>query len=251
MSVLIASAPSHTSIELISTLSHRFIVTLPQTTNNVKEEEEEDKEVPKNILMEFQVEEGKNHYQIGTKSTSIHPILSNLSDVIIPLGNTHTTHMSAKFKSLYPFKLTRFYDDNSQEGVYQGTISLGQENTVATYEGHVFFFVLSSDLENEKKKIKKTLRLFSFTMRKDKYLYVLFPQREEEKALVPVELMSDVEKEIAFNQVLHLFLSLFPEFFLCFSPFLLSLHSFSYFASLLSFFCCLLKALLCIYLGVF
>ena len=236
MSVLIASAPSHTSIELISTLSHRFIVTLPQTTNNVKEEEEEDKEVPKNILMEFQVEEGKNHYQIGTKSTSIHPILSNLSDVIIPLGNTHTTHMSAKFKSLYPFKLTRFYDDNSQEGVYQGTISLGQENTVATYEGHVFFFVLSSDLENEKKKIKKTLRLFSFTMRKDKYLYVLFPQREEEKALVPVELMSDVEKEIAFNQVLCLFLSLFPEFFLCFSPFLLSLHSFSYFASLLSYF---------------
>eukprot|EP01034_Spumella_vulgaris_P031088 gene31088-38420_t len=71
--------------------------------------------------------------------------------------------MAAKFRSLSPKKIQIWYDDGG-DGVEQGYLSLGQETTTNTYNGHVFFFTEFGNRDNE---------LARFTMDPDKVHYVI------------------------------------------------------------------------------
>jgi len=57
---------------------------------------------------------------------------------IKPIGQ-RTTAMSAKFRCLTSYEVDYYYDDGD-EGTFQGTLSLGKETTINTYETHVFYF---------------------------------------------------------------------------------------------------------------
>lgn len=67
-----------------------------------------------------------------------------------PLERAHqaSSAMAAKFRSLSPKKIQIYYDDG-RGGVEQGHLSLGQETTTNTYEGHVFFFTEYGNKKNE------------------------------------------------------------------------------------------------------
>lgn len=77
----------------------------------------------------------------------------------VKLLNSRTTAVAAKFRSLVPENIKIWYENN-QGGSFQGSLSLGKEYTLNTYEGHVFFFT------NE----AKTKEFARFTMSKDQVL---------------------------------------------------------------------------------
>lgn len=93
--------------------------------------------------------------------------------------------MAAKFRSLVPYKIRIFYEDG-RGGTEQGHLSLGQETTTNTYEGHVFFF---TDYRNKLKEIAR------FTMTKDTVLYLI----EDEEHPPPRQLREQTDRELAFN----------------------------------------------------
>ena len=62
----------------------------------------------------------------------------------IQILNKHSTSAAAKFRSLVPTPVDVWFDD-SRGGSFQGTLNLGQEYTVNSYEGHVFFFTPHND----------------------------------------------------------------------------------------------------------
>jgi hypothetical protein len=64
--------------------------------------------------------------------------------------------MSAKFRCLA--KDIEMWFDDGLSGSYQGRLQLGQESTINTYEGHVFYFT------NAKNKSQEYAR---YTMSKD------------------------------------------------------------------------------------
>ena len=74
----------------------------------------------------------------------------------VKILNTRTTAVSAKFRSLVPETIKIWYE-NKQGGAFQGSLGLGKEYTLNTYEGHVFFFT------NE----AKTVEYARYTMQKD------------------------------------------------------------------------------------
>lgn len=74
----------------------------------------------------------------------------------VKLLNARTTAVSAKFRSLITEPIKIWYENN-QGGSFQGSLSLGKEYTLNTYEGHVFFFT------NE----EKTVEYARHVMRKD------------------------------------------------------------------------------------
>lgn len=57
-----------------------------------------------------------------------------------------TTAMAAKFKC-HCTAVDYYYDDGGA-GVFQGSLSLGKETTINTYEGHVFYFTQKNKKEN-------------------------------------------------------------------------------------------------------
>lgn len=77
--------------------------------------------------------------------------------------NTVSTSVNAKFRNLVPTTIDVWYEDG-RGGSSQGTLSLGMEYTVNTYEGHVFFFTEHGD---------KSRVLARHLVSKDKVLYVI------------------------------------------------------------------------------
>ena len=153
--------------------NHRFIVV--------------EKSNRSNILHDFQAMRGIKKISIGRD----HPLAQlSLDEIVVPLIGPPTQAMSAKFKSLYPHKLHRWFDDGGQ-GVYQGYVAMGQEGTINTYHSHVFYFTLADDSSKE---------VARFTMNKNQFLYVIYPNSDEDKALVPQELFTAAEEEIRFGE---------------------------------------------------
>lgn len=74
----------------------------------------------------------------------------------VKILNTRTTAVSAKFRSLISEPIKIWYENNNG-GSFQGSLSLGKEYTLNTYEGHVFFFTNDA----------KTKEYARFVMRKD------------------------------------------------------------------------------------
>ena len=61
---------------------------------------------------------------------------------------SRTTAMSAKFRCFVPSTVHIWYD-NGLGGSFQGSLTLGKEYTINTYEGHVFFFTEGDDKTKE------------------------------------------------------------------------------------------------------
>ena len=62
--------------------------------------------------------------------------------------NSRTTAMSAKFRCFVTSTVHIWYD-NGLGGSFQGSLTLGKEYTINTYEGHVFFFTEGDDKTKE------------------------------------------------------------------------------------------------------
>jgi len=80
----------------------------------------------------------------------------------VKLLNTRSTATSAKFRSMVPDTINIWYE-NRQGGVFQGSLTLGKEYTINTYEGHVFYFTNQD----------RSVEYARFTMRQDQVLYVI------------------------------------------------------------------------------
>jgi len=113
------------------------------------------------------VEEGVDYYAFGPVQGHISPLPVSKETAApiavarpihpsVKLLNSRTTAVSAKFRSLIPEPIKIWYENN-QGGSFQGSLSLGKEYTLNTYEGHVFFFT------NE----EKTVEFARHVMRKD------------------------------------------------------------------------------------
>ena len=77
--------------------------------------------------------------------------------------NSKTTAMSAKFRCFVPSTVHIWYD-NGLGGSFQGSLTLGKEYTINTYEGHVFFFTEGDD---------KTKEYARFSMDKNQVTYLV------------------------------------------------------------------------------
>ena len=84
---------------------------------------------------------------------------------IKPIGQ-RTTAMSAKFRCLTSYEVDYYYDDG-EDGTFQGTLSLGKETTINTYETHVFYFT---------RKGRKNKEVIRFEMNADQILVRLTPR---------------------------------------------------------------------------
>lgn len=120
------------------------------------------------------VEEGVDYYAFGPVQGHISPLPVSKETAApvavarpihpsVKLLNSRTTAVSAKFRSLIPEPIKIWYENN-QGGSFQGSLSLGKEYTLNTYEGHVFFFT------NE----EKTVEFARHVMRKNQVLSVIF-----------------------------------------------------------------------------
>lgn len=72
-----------------------------------------------------------------------------ISKYVIYTQNIPINAMSIKFRSLILNDITIWFDDNTNEGVYQGYLKFGQETTITSYPGHVFFFKDAYDNTNQ------------------------------------------------------------------------------------------------------
>jgi hypothetical protein len=82
----------------------------------------------------------------------------------VKILNQRTTAVSAKFRSMVPETVKIWYE-NGRGGSFQGTLTLGKEYTLNTYEDHVFFFT------NE----AKTKEFARFRMNKNRVRYNATP----------------------------------------------------------------------------
>lgn len=57
--------------------------------------------------------------------------------------NQRSTSVNVRFRSLAPM-IDMWYDGGGDEPSYQGSLALGQESNVNTYEGHVFFMTVGT-----------------------------------------------------------------------------------------------------------
>lgn len=103
----------------------------------------------------------------------------------IQILNTKSNSHSAKFRSLIHEPIDVWYEDN-RGGSYQGSLSLGKEYTVNSYEGHVFFFTSKGN------KAKEYAR---FRINKDKILYVI----QDNDHPAPQHLLDHLAKEETFR----------------------------------------------------
>ena len=82
---------------------------------------------------------------------------------LVTILNVKTTAMSAKFRCFVPSKVHIWYD-NGQDGSFQGSLTLGKEYTINTYEGHIFYFT-EGDV--------KTKEYARFVMNKDQVFLLI------------------------------------------------------------------------------
>eukprot|EP00598_Pedospumella_elongata_P003827 CAMPEP_0184979112 /NCGR_PEP_ID=MMETSP1098-20130426/9466_1 /TAXON_ID=89044 /ORGANISM="Spumella elongata, Strain CCAP 955/1" /LENGTH=511 /DNA_ID=CAMNT_0027502379 /DNA_START=62 /DNA_END=1597 /DNA_ORIENTATION=- len=140
------------------------------------------------------VEEGVDYYAFGPVHGHISPLpvaketaapvaVARPIHHSVKLLNSRTTAVSAKFRSLIPEPIKIWYENN-QGGSFQGSLSLGKEYTLNTYEGHVFFFT------NE----EKTVEFARHVMRKDQVLYLV----SDPKSPAPAELLAHTAREQEF-----------------------------------------------------
>ena len=94
--------------------------------------------------------------------------------------------MNARFRSLAPSSVDYWYDDGG-EGVYQGTLTMGKEASINTYEGHVFYFTESNNKQRE---------VVRFVMDKDKVMYAVYDPLHP----APKDLDDQVAKHEAFDR---------------------------------------------------
>ena len=74
----------------------------------------------------------------------------------IKVIGARTTALSAKFRC--HLASVDYYYDNGAEGTFQGSLTMGKETTINTYEGHVFFFTKKGD---------KSVEFARYQMRKE------------------------------------------------------------------------------------
>lgn len=97
-----------------------------------------------------------------------------------------STSASAKFRCLVPDEVDVWYHDGGN-GIYQGTLSLGKEYTVNSYDGHVFYF---TEKGNKKKEYAR------FTVSGDRVIYVI----QDPTRPPPKHMLDHLEKEIKFSE---------------------------------------------------
>ncbi len=102
---------------------------------------------PHNNLLTFVLQQtivaSKNLYSFGPSDPN-----KRTKHPLVKLLNTPTTACSAKFRNHIPATVDIYYDDG-REGSFQGTLDLGKEYTINTYEGHVFYFTEKGDKSKE------------------------------------------------------------------------------------------------------
>lgn len=70
-----------------------------------------------------------------------------IADPQVKIIGKRTTAMAAKFRCLCS-SVDYYYDDGDQ-GLFQGSLLLGKETTINTYEGHIFFFTEKDNKDSE------------------------------------------------------------------------------------------------------
>jgi hypothetical protein len=98
--------------------------------------------------------------------------------------------VAAQFRSIYPRPVKMYFGD-CHHGVMQGFLKTGMETTLNGYVGHRFCFTAEDRDKNE-------VEVASFTLSKDKVLYVVRPTEPEDFALVPPELLDVDRKQMEF-----------------------------------------------------
>ncbi len=89
----------------------------------------------------------KSVYGFGPISTRVNSS-NKTKHPLVKFMNTPTTATSAKFRNLIPTTIDIWYEDG-RGGSFQGTLDLGKEYTINTYEGHVFFFTEKGHKDKE------------------------------------------------------------------------------------------------------
>ena len=115
------------------------------------------------------------------------PITSSvLNHPQITIMHEPTTAMTARFRCLSPSPVDYYYFDG-RKGTFQGSLTVGKETSVNTYEGHVFYFTLAGQPNNE---------ISRFSMDKNQVLYVV----RDVKNPAPAELEIMVLQQNAYDQ---------------------------------------------------
>ena len=78
----------------------------------------------------------------------------------LKIMGVRTSAMAAKFRC--HARAVDYYYDDGEDGVFQGSLTLGKETTINTYEGHVFYFT---------EKGNKDVVLSRFQMSTDKVIH--------------------------------------------------------------------------------
>lgn len=117
-------------------------------------------------------------YTIGPNADKGSGYKSKVSDGITPLADkrktvkksvldsplkiigSRTTAMAAKFRC--HCTAVDYYYDDGVDGIFQGSLTLGKETTINTYEGHVFYFTKKDD---------KSVEIDRYQMREDKVIF--------------------------------------------------------------------------------
>ena len=81
--------------------------------------------------------------------------------------------------------------DSGYEGTFHGRLKLGQETTVNSYQGHMFYFTELNDDHT---------RVANITASVDQVLYIIRSDKPEDADLVPQDLVEDTRKQQEFMQ---------------------------------------------------
>jgi hypothetical protein len=106
---------------------------------------------------------------------------------VIPIPGQRTTACAAKFRSLSSRIMNMWWEDG-KGGLFQGTLQPGQESTINTYEGHVFFFTDS--------KIKEDI-ISRILITKDMTLYAI---EDERFPVANRDVLEQTRAEMEFNK---------------------------------------------------
>eukprot|EP00596_Hydrurales_sp_CCMP1899_P002164 CAMPEP_0119036466 /NCGR_PEP_ID=MMETSP1177-20130426/4191_1 /TAXON_ID=2985 /ORGANISM="Ochromonas sp, Strain CCMP1899" /LENGTH=495 /DNA_ID=CAMNT_0006996387 /DNA_START=200 /DNA_END=1687 /DNA_ORIENTATION=- len=150
------------------------------------------------ILGQIIIIEGISSYSVGSQETkkiitAADGIIQEdkqhkiqiITDPQVTIIGKRTTAMAAKFRCLC--SSIDYYFDDGGEGLFQGSLNLGKETTINTYEGHVFFFTERGN---------KDSKIGWYRMSKDQSTYVIETVDEPP----PQEYQEFRSKEIDFHE---------------------------------------------------
>jgi len=168
--VVIAEIEADSTANINTFAGHSFYA---QTIEAVPQRAHPKIVVVKDGMSEYKV--GPVHSTITTRSTNgkLHPA--------VKLINMRSTSVNVKFRSLAP-AIDMWYDGGEGSVTFQGSLSLGQESTINTYEGHVFFFTVKGNKDKE---------LARHTMAADK-VFILIEDKDHPPS---AEMLKHIEKE--------------------------------------------------------